>query len=150
MPRMTDAELVEIEARVAKAVPGPWEWDKRIAVWLIRNDVERERKADCLVGKQGLTGQFIPSHILGDADQLRYGTTKERDTFDFIAHAREDVPTLLAETRRLCAENARLKTELVNMVDACERMHKPFPDSSNFTRAARDAKALLAELEEKP
>lgn len=85
---MIEQELAAIEERCAKATPGPWEWR----------------------GKSGTL------HTLRDRGEYQYGKTvlapiyeydsgvdvkvSEADA-DFIAYARTDVETLVAEIRRL-------------------------------------------------
>ena len=72
---MTDEELAAIEARVQAATPGPWKSSE----------------------------QYLPLYIHGPS----YGDHRGRfsaivpEDEAFIAHAREDVPALLAEVRRL-------------------------------------------------
>ena len=88
---MTDEELAEIEARVAAASPGPWTSfvegrDHQSGDDFIRIS-ESDGEDDMYVSRYGDSGSRPASH----ADQ------------DFIAHARQDVPTLIAEIRRLRA-----------------------------------------------
>lgn len=77
---MTDIELKAIEDRAAKATPGVWTWaqDSRPAHWF--------RKL--LVTKAAWWAKSA-----ADAE--------------FIAHARTDVPALVAEVRRLQNENQK-------------------------------------------
>lgn len=90
---MTPEELEAIKQRVNAATPGPWEADYD----------PRTDGADQIVDPQGFTICFmsVPS-VSVDFD----GDT------DFIAHARADVPALVAEVERLRAENTRLVEEL--------------------------------------
>ncbi|MDE2103537.1 MAG: hypothetical protein KGL39_40230 [Patescibacteria group bacterium] len=76
---MTDAELAAIEARTNDATPGPW----------IDDDGYRVLRSD---GKCLFEGKHF--------EVCRY------EDMTFCAHAREDVPSLLAEVRRLRAELA--------------------------------------------
>jgi hypothetical protein len=83
---MTDADLAEIERRCLAATPGPW-----------RSLVEGRdhTSGDSMVGVGGARGEdmyvTIGGHPASAADQ------------DFIAGARQDVPRLIAEIRRLRA-----------------------------------------------
>ena len=79
---MTDAELDEIEARAAKASPGPWMKNGRThAGWRI-DDADPNRT--------GMVFLLTPTAIVpGD------------DNAAFVAGARDDVPRLVAEIRRL-------------------------------------------------
>jgi hypothetical protein len=77
---MTDEELAAIRERVEVATPGPWEYDD----------------------------QSLPSiYILSGADTIAAvwrsdsGDSNGQPNAKFIAHARDDVPTLLAELDRL-------------------------------------------------
>lgn len=84
---MTDEELDAIAARADAATAGPWfpDYDPR------------DDGADQVVTER-LTIAFMAT------PKVRH----ERDA-EFIAHAREDVPRLVAEVRRLRAEEARLR-----------------------------------------
>jgi hypothetical protein len=71
-----ELDLDAIEERVNEATPGPWE-----------------------TGMRGARKNVYP---LLSSDAVAY--TSGTDDADFIAHAREDVPKLIAEVRRLRAE----------------------------------------------
>lgn len=77
---MTDEELKAIEERANAATPGPW------------------RGFDTGV----LSG---PRWVVGNEESRQFYNLADGR---FIAHAREDVPALIAEVRRLRAENERL------------------------------------------
>jgi hypothetical protein len=51
---------------------------------------------------------------------------------EFIAHARQDVPALIAEVERLRAENNRIKEE-VGVITFLVRMAKYYPDREEET-----------------
>jgi uncharacterized small protein (DUF1192 family) len=96
---MTDEELQVIRARYEAATPGPW-----------RVEHGRYSGADWLIGSLG-TGYFDNGmhfvHITTNrvrASEL-YGNASV--DAEFIAHAREDIPALLAEVERLRAELAK-------------------------------------------
>ncbi len=89
---LTDSELEAIEARAAAALPGPW-----------RAFIE---------GRNHDSGSdFIQTGGVDDSAPdiyvtLSYHGSEPEDVpqpadWDFIAHAREDVPRLVAEVRRL-------------------------------------------------
>lgn len=92
---MTDEELAAIRARAEAATAGPWEWlgDSDLhAVTVYEYEPDEEARHD-------------PTH-------LEYATEKiiitdsgcyppEGADAEFIAHAREDIPRLLAEIARL-------------------------------------------------
>ena len=80
---MTDEELAEIERRCTAARPGPW--------------------TSYVEGRDHTSGSsFI---MVGRDDEYRGEdielTGAKVEDQDFIAHARQDVPRLLAEVRRL-------------------------------------------------
>ena len=85
-------DLEAIKARAAAATEGPWEWDdptigqhwSRPQPWATVVDDEVSCMAYCYGGSS--------SPIKSDADG------------QFIAHAREDIPVLLAEVERLRAQ----------------------------------------------
>jgi hypothetical protein len=81
---MTEAELFAIQARCDQASRGPWK--------------------SFIEGRDHESGSsFIRTGEMQGADIELFGAT-EADQ-DFIAHARQDIPALLAEIRRL--NNAR-------------------------------------------
>jgi hypothetical protein len=77
---LSDQQLAEIAARAAAATKGPWSLNGKCASNLRDN-----------------TSRPVGELICGDADQ------------DFIVHAREDVPALLAEIDRLRARVAAVR-----------------------------------------
>ncbi|NOT54786.1 MAG: hypothetical protein HOP18_09300 [Deltaproteobacteria bacterium] len=82
VPLMTDEDIDAIHARCAAATPGPW-----------RSYVEgRDHTSGdsfIMTGEGDSRGEDIELSGATPADQ------------DFIAHARQDIPRLLAEVRRL-------------------------------------------------
>jgi hypothetical protein len=88
---MTPAELAEIRARAEAATPGPW----------VRYSRDfRDARSHSVVG---------PGHaVRAFTGYGPRGGTAQTDA-EFIAHARTDVPALLAEVERLTAENDRLR-----------------------------------------
>lgn len=85
---MTDAELHEIEARAKAASIGPWH--------VVRNNLGCKdiRGAKTTAGAHG--------QLIGGTCGLR-NEKQDRNNAMFIAHARQDIPVLLAEVRRLHA-----------------------------------------------
>lgn len=80
---MTDANLNEIETRLASATAGPW----------------RTQIAAC-----DHTDAEDHSAVKGGDGALVSGCIEWESDATFIAHAREDIPALIAEVRRLRAE----------------------------------------------
>ena len=94
---MTEEELVEIEARAAAATPGPWEWNGG------QFEDARLQWGDKFV--------LFASLYMPRGNWEAYVDVSDAD-MDFIAAARSDVPALVAEVRRLRAENDALRREL--------------------------------------
>lgn len=90
---MTDKELAEIRARCEAATKGPWVECRNGGGDDFLYSIDSEPtglpivKADC--------GVYPP----------------EKEDADFIAHAREDIPKLLAEVERLRKQVAELDAE---------------------------------------
>lgn len=82
MERLTQEQIESIRKRAEAATEGPWYYDRQTGDLIEINDRE------------------YPSRVLA---QEVNGV--------FIAHAREDVPALLAEIERLKAEIERLEIE---------------------------------------
>lgn len=90
---MTEQELAEIQERCAEASPGPWKPDAY--------DMGPDNYSLSVLDSKGLVILEVPSTSSLDESNLL-----------FVAHARTDVPALLAEIARLKAENARLREAL--------------------------------------
>lgn len=90
---MTDKELLEIEARANAATPGPWV-DNITSV--DQHFTLQPTKA--VVGLEDCGSPYNPWQrmVLDEADR------------QFIAHAREDIPRLVNEVRRLRALTAAI------------------------------------------
>lgn len=125
-PRLTAAQVGEIEQRVAAATPGPW-----VAYPFGVHD----RKVS----------GYKPIKQFGyafDADELRVMThvndwQMNATDAQFIAHARTDLPLLLQDRAALVAEVERLKAVIYGMVEACD---VPDPeDEANFAEQVRHA-----------
>lgn len=87
MEPLPNAELDAIEARCWAATPSPW-W-----AWVEGRD---GTSASSFIGR-GLDGARHPDLYLSTDPGERVSTAD----YDFIAHARQDLPRLLAEVRRL-------------------------------------------------
>ena len=92
--RLSDDELRAMEERAERATPGPWGVDG--------NDCAVETPAD---GADGNVCLVRP---------------RRAANADFIAHARTDLPRLLAEVRALREENGRLR-QIVGEPIACRQ-----------------------------
>jgi hypothetical protein len=120
--------LDEIRARVEAATPGPWEWD----------DSEWHRGFYAQEGRP-LGDRSIGELSAGDIDVLRahideeYLTGRLADAA-FIAAAREDVPWLLAQIRRL--RRIELAAREYQQLGAYLRGHIGPPENNPATPAA--------------
>ena len=83
---LDEKQLAEIRERAERATPGAWK---------LKKDGRYEDHDECRIE--------LPDDNI---ELCRY------ENGEFIAHAREDVPALLAEVERLTDENARLRAEL--------------------------------------
>jgi hypothetical protein len=83
---MTPEEISEIEARAEAATPGPWEGSSAFR-WYPHKDVEP------LIGVLGPNDENAVCWVPDEWDQWEANNS-------FIAHAREDIPKLMAEVRR--------------------------------------------------
>lgn len=124
---MTDTELTAIERRAQAATPGPWMWTY-------------DGSSDWSVGPEPDTqGQAV-------ANCHRYHAPFNHDAV-FIALAREDVPALVAEVRKLRAFSEELmnRPELADVVHdllakhAIEYHDKPTSAASAEDRARADS-----------
>lgn len=100
---MTDEQLKEIEARASAAVAGPW----KPALDPVRPP-DRGLAVDTPDGFVLVRTRFLTGP---NADGIRADA-------EFIAHAREDVPALVAEVRRLRESEERLRAMLASRVFA--------------------------------
>jgi len=87
---MTDIDLDAIRARAEAATAGPW------------RRYETMQADTYVLDRRGLLGGGIIC-----------GATYERDNAEFIAHARADVPVLIAEVERLRTAVAGIEEALI-------------------------------------
>lgn len=82
---MNEEELTAIEGRCNAATTGPW--------------------VACMEGRDHESGSDFIMRGTADmrSDDLELSNASQAD-FDFIAHARQDIPRLVAEVRRLRAK----------------------------------------------
>ena len=108
---MNEQELNEIEARAEAATPGPWFWDtnRRYKSTMLKAP---QNGGTCVMdftrwGMQSAQPRFNDTcasfgGILYTMEQYDK-TGLPNPNADFIAHARQDVPALVADVRRLRA-----------------------------------------------
>lgn len=94
---MSDIDLDRLDALAAAATPGPWQedgpwWSNHVSGWVITTGADRNA-----VAYQPLGWDRLPTSAADAA---------------FIAAARDAVPALVAEVRRLREENAGLKNSV--------------------------------------
>ena len=105
---LTDDELEQIELRYQSATPGPWfvrRFDDDVAMSLITVStipdtglVERWPDFD--------HGEIVAATLVQDPRYVDAADHKWNENALFIAHARIDIPHLVAEIRRLRAQGA--------------------------------------------
>ncbi len=94
---MTEQELAAIEARADAATPGPWGYERSDgSLWKITYEDEDEDD----------DGEFVAqdevfSAQIGDLQPSDLTWEMTHRNGEFVAHARADVPALLAEVRLL-------------------------------------------------
>lgn len=123
---MTDEEREQIRERAEKATPGPWERGYG------------SRYGDVLAWRDGGVGQY--------ALATTNAHVKE-DNAAFIAHARTDIPALLAEVdalRVIARAVAALEMETVEHVDAdgIEHSHPRYDGDEVFALQEKARKLL--------
>ncbi len=96
---MTDEQLREIEKRAEAATPGPWCYELvgvKHSDWVVGIAINDDGKP--LAGELIDEGEFVVENVC-----WRFGLaeTEDGNNAAFIAHAREDIPALIAEVRRL-------------------------------------------------
>jgi len=114
--KMTDERLKEIQERLDKATPGPWERavapraDDALskAEWQERLLLNSDEPLHVVTAKGDARYAYLVPAITGDGPQSRADA-------DFIAHAREDITLLLAENAQLRAE---LVEEIVQLIES--------------------------------
>ena len=102
-------DLEAIKARAAAATEGPWEWDDPTIGQHWSSPEPWATVVDDEVNCGGYCYGGSSSPIKSDADG------------QFIAHAREDIPALVAEVERLREERDDMRRRL----DAVEARHTP-------------------------
>lgn len=115
---MTDKRLEEIRKRVEAATPGPWEvedyrcdgdWRSTGNVWARNKGHYHPGTKVCEVNCHSMSSISDPRDI-GEFE----GNSA------FIAHARDDIPFLLAELAKLQAENATLRRQVEAVTQAIQ------------------------------
>ena len=120
---MTEAQLQKIEKRCEAATPGPWTYEKADGYCNASpnytcphdDDTCGEWCDTCPVWIWD-TGAYIPETLTLDIGE--YDGINNKDA-DFIAHAREDLPDLLAYATRRCeCGHDAAKVQIMERLDA--------------------------------
>ena len=122
---MTPEALQAIRERVRRATPEPW---------VIRRLSNHEEHQGFVQGPRAKPEDPYDIEILGEDDTLY--PTRAGD-LDFIAHVREDIPTLLAEVERLQVERASATEAFEdhrNKVAELEALAKQLVEALHFTQ----------------
>jgi hypothetical protein len=120
---LTNERIAEIRERESKAAKGPY---RHSPVDAANRQVTFKRTIweICDINKVGVC--------------IAFGA--DGSTADFIAHARQDVPDLLAEVERLRAENAEA-------IDVIRDYTAQFPDRDHNLSACEGGEIFLAAIE---
>ncbi len=135
--------LEEIRKRADQATPGPWSWDANAPVrptWLTEDHPERLALSELVNGKVWVaTAHAVTEACEGEEFKTETIVVRDGDA-EFIAHAREDIPYLLARIDALEQANVGLKARLAALARASERAVEGMPnDLGNALTAARAA-----------
>lgn len=120
METVADLDLAAIEARVEASTSGPWEHltapakgdPSTKAEWMAHTLAGDDRLHVLTASGERGYAYIVPA-VTGD------GPTSAANA-DFIAHAREDVPTLVAEVRRLREALAEVAKHQEDMADSLD------------------------------
>lgn len=100
---MNEQDLVEIEERASRATPGEWEFGKYFGDWNFPHvNWVGKNMAEAKI-KLRYGGKIV---CMGNTPENRRLCEQSHNDAEFIAHARSDVPALVAEVRRLREELA--------------------------------------------
>lgn len=140
---MSGLDLEEIKARTEAATPGPWHENDN---WRI---VQGDAYARCLAIWEAKPGDPLydvydePEFVVIDTPGPAINKTAD---LKFIAHARQDVPSLIAEVERIQAEIVDLKRFLnqsqharIDLVTACDAQITTVRDCALEIQALRAA-----------
>ena len=138
---MTEDELKAIEARANAATPGPWTIEKpRVdgEGWATGVVIAATFAGQGIFSKSGRPARVKPTgRVYREARGGQYPANDQT----FIAHSREDIPSLLAEVRRMQAFVQRMQWL------ATDLRHSQAEDMSKPQRAALVFAAELIERE---
>jgi hypothetical protein len=132
---MTREELEAIRARADAATAGPWA--------AMDNSVYTGRQwRDIVAGVRGIVYPSGFTRHSGGETETHYGVAISDENADFIAHARTDIPALLAEVERLrgagegqCPPN--VCAVCYHRKDACAHCDKPTVTDAMVEAAAK-------------
>ncbi len=105
---MTNDHLAAIEAREQKATPGPWLHDRYNEEY-----AEGCTETHWVSGPDGADGAPTVAHVYTDSCTACWPNIPNDDA-EFIAHAREDIPALVAEVRAMKSEISDLQRHMRN------------------------------------
>lgn len=162
---LSDQQLADIRARETAATAGPWRWRGNTEVRRLRLQTPHHGGLTVMDftrwGMQGARPRFARDGIMHPADEtVVYAVAAwSKDIYrkdvvgidhpdaQFMAHAREDVPALLAELDRVTAE---LGLAQANLVTAKAEGYRQAADNAtelvNTHGADADAQMLLVFL----
>ena len=123
MDQLTDQQLADIQAREAAATLGPWFADGHEILVGTADDITR---GSMWIGETCTTE--LPDWGAANAE--------------FVAHARTDVPALVAEVRRLRAVERAVREQVRDATVSLETLHDQLvfdnPDAADALQAITD------------
>jgi hypothetical protein len=93
-PQLTDADLAAIQGRLDAVAPGPWR------AMVEGRDISSGSNFIQVGGDNEVNIEVVPEEHIADPAVRQVWMEAN---YDFVAHARQDIPRLLAEVRRLRA-----------------------------------------------
>lgn len=140
---MTEEELQAIEARLQATSKAPWRFrfgTERRPIAKTKAVRERRAREVALLNRYDWVWDAYNRAILGTPMNDILRDRRRTADLEFVAHAREDVPVLLAEVRRLQSNRAKLIEALQDLVDRT----LDGDQGEVTTRAHLEAQAILA------
>lgn len=126
---MTKQELEAIKARADAATPGPWDF---VHVYYGEDTI-------LCVHENGTTTAIANAHTVD-------GEFNGEINAEFIAHARADIPTLVAEVERQTAYIARLEARLRDLLEFDWKVRECTPGHSTKRKKQEYVEAEMAKL----
>ena len=151
-------DLEAIKERISKASPGPWRWERAYQLgarhWALHNPEQPDGGAGD--GLKRTIDYYLVTYT-SQAVSVDGVPLNETPNFQFIEHAREDVPALVAEVERLRAEAEQAQVELRQVSEHCDAViddnlrlrEEAHSHSTALARVAADVKRACEDIADK-